>query len=49
MAALPELSSSYINDVYDDNDFNFMVTLYPEKYPNVNRGAVQHHPIPTTL
>ena len=34
---VPELSSSYIDDVYDDTNWSFLFCLYPEKYPNVNQ------------
>ena len=34
---IPELSSSYIDEVYNDSNWSFLVCLYPEKYPNVNQ------------
>jgi len=35
-SVIPVLSSSLLSDVYNDSDFNFLVSIYPEKYPNVN-------------
>ena len=32
----PALTSSEINGVYDDNNWSFAVSLYPEKYPSAN-------------
>ena len=33
---IPELTSSFIDDIYADTDWSFLVSLYPEKFPNVN-------------
>tara|TARA_R100001126_G_scaffold48993_1_gene27761 strand:- start:12319 stop:23472 length:11154 start_codon:yes stop_codon:yes gene_type:complete len=34
---IPKLTSSYYDDVYNDTPWNFLVCLYPEKYPNANQ------------
>ena len=34
---LPELTSSEFNDVYKDKNWNFMVSLYPEKHQNIDQ------------
>ena len=34
---LPELVSSYYDDVYSDTNWSFLVSLYPEAYPNANQ------------
>ena len=34
---IPELTSEEFNDVYDDRNWNFMVSVYPENYQNIDQ------------